>query len=142
LKLLVHELEAVALEQAIIPQKNTIVEAIRPHIYRHNFATGSLKLQIHNAADELVAESESINIADIATMDYFHGYVRFYINAYLKKDEEYTLSLVGEGGYTFAEGAYIGWVNGHDLAKYPISEAPASHYNYPLDYEIWERTER
>lgn len=140
MKLIIHELTDTGLEQVIVPEKNTIVEAIRPHIYRHNFADGNLKLIIQNADAELVAESDPVNIADIGSMNYFHGHVRFDIDAYLEGGEEYTVILVGENGYDFNESAYVGWVNGHDLATYPINGTPNSHYNYPLDLQVWERT--
>lgn len=140
--LIIHELKAAGLTQTVTPERNTIVTAIRPHIYRHLAPTGSLKLELYDDSDVLVAESENVEIPDIGTMDYFHGYVRFYINAYLKKDVEYTIKLVGEDGYTFNESAFCGWANGFDLAKYPITTTPTNSMQYPLDLEIWERTEK
>jgi hypothetical protein len=101
--------------------------------------SGTLKVQIYNGVS-LVAESATVNIADIGSMDYFHGYVRFYVDAYLAKDTTYTIKLVGGGGYTFDEAAYCGWVNGHDLGKYGLIGTPASHCHYPMDLEVWERT--
>lgn len=140
MKIIVHELTGSGLEQVVVPGRHTIVEAIRPHLYRHNFATGSLKIRIYDSGSNLVAESAAVDIADIGTMDYFHGYVRFLINAYLAKDAEYTIKLVGTDGYSFDEAAYIGWVNGHDLGKYASTSTPASDYHEPFDLEIWERT--
>lgn len=137
--LVVHELDP-HIDQSVTPDRNTIIEAIRPHIYRHNFATGSLKLQIRDSLDSLVAESESIDIADIGSMAFFHGYVRFYIDAYLQGGESYTIRLIGGDGYTFDESTYCGWVNGYDLAKYPSITIPTKGVFHPLDLEIWERT--
>jgi len=142
MKLMVSELTASNIDQVVTPEKNTIVEAIRPHLYRHNMPTGSLKLQIRTAADALVAESEVINISDIGSLSYFHGYIRFYINAYLQKNVPYTIRLIGQGGYTFTESAYIGWCGGFDLGKYPVPTVIAESFNQPLDLEIWERTEK
>lgn len=129
------------IDQTVTPPRNVIVEAIRPHLYRHNFPTGNLKLQILTIADVLVAESEEIAIEDIGEMDFFHGYVRFYINAYLKKDTQYKIRLTSTDGYVFDESAYCGWVNGYDLGKYQLDVIPNSVYQYPFDLEIWERTE-
>lgn len=142
MKIMVWELEASGLSQSFTPSKNTIVEAVRPHIYRHNFPTGTLKIEIYDSEDALVAESESIDIADIGSAAFFHGYVRFYIDAYLAADETYTFKLVGEDGYSFSEPAYCGWVNSVDLNKYPMGFSPANHAEYPLDLEIWERKVR
>lgn len=139
MKLVVHELVG-SLDQEMRPRKNTIVEAIRPHIYRHAFAAGSLKLQILDDSSAVIAESENVAIANIGSAQFFHGYVRFYVNAYLKKGETYTVRLIGEDGYAFSESAYCGWVNGYDLGKYPALITPDSHFNYPLDFEVWERT--
>ncbi len=140
MKLIVHELEASPLNQVIVPSRYTIVEAVRPHLVLYNNPTGTLTLSILDDTALVIATSAVVNIADIATLAYFHGYVKFDINAYLAKDREYTLRLSGSGGYSFSESAYVGWVNGHDLAKYPTITVPAGHFHYPLDYEVWERT--
>ncbi len=142
MKIIVHELEASAIEQRLTPSKNTIVEALRPHIYRHNFPTGSLKLQILDMSDTLVGESENVDISDIGSENFFHGYVRFLINAYLAKDTTYKFQLVGEDGYTFDESAYCGWCNAYDLAKYPTPTTPLNSLHHSLDIEIWERKVR
>lgn len=142
MKLIIEELKAVPILQKVTPSKNTIIEAIRPHIYRHNFASGSMKLQILDSISTVIAESEKININAIGTMAFYHGYVRFYIDAYLKQYEHYTIQLLGDDGYTFDESAYCGWANGFDLEKYPMSPAPAGDVYYPFDLEIWERTEK
>lgn len=139
MKLLIQEHIATNLTQNLTRTEPAIVEAIRPHIYRHNFPAGTVKVQIHDNLSVLIAESNTVNISAMGTMAYFHGYVKFDINAHLKKNVAYTVSLVS-AGYVFNEASYIGWVNGHDLAKYPITGVPASSYNYPLDLEIWERT--
>lgn len=137
--LIVQELQASALTQVVTPDQNTIVEAIRPHIYRHHFATGTLQIQIKDNTNTVIATSEKINIADIGTMQFFHGYVRFYINAYLTAGQAYTICLTAQDGYSFAESAYCGWCNGFDLGKYPATSIPASAVQSPLDLEIWER---
>ncbi len=142
MKLIVHELDAVEVAQVLTPEKNTIVEAVRPHIYRHNFPSGSLKMQIYDESDVLVAQSELVDIADIGTQAFFHGYVRFLIDAYLTEGEPYKFKLVGAGGYSFSEPAYCGWCNGFDLVKYDIDGTPLSPLHYPLDLEIWERKVR
>jgi hypothetical protein len=140
MKFVVSELKASALTQVVTPEVNTIVTAIRPHIYRHNFATGNLQLQIIDDTSAVIATSESIAISSITGLAYYHGYVRFYINAYLQAGRNYTISLSGQSGYSFAEGAYCGWVSGLDLGKYPPTTTPANTWVYPLDLEIWERT--
>jgi hypothetical protein len=142
MKLIVHELTGAGLEQIVTPTKNTIVVAVRPHLYRHNFATGSLKVQVLTEGDVLINESETVDIADIGEMDFFHGYVRFDVSAYLAKDTAYKIKLVGGDGYTFDDSAYCGWANGFDLQKYPTNEAPSNSFEYPFDLEIWERTEK
>jgi hypothetical protein len=90
-------------------------------------------------SDNLIAESDSIDISDIGSMAFFHGYVRFYIDALLAKDTEYKFILVGEGGYSFSEAAYCGWVNAYDLGKYPVGYSPENSLHYPLDVEIWDK---
>src|SRR5262245_13730984 len=98
MKLIVKELTAQVNEQVFIPTKNTIVEAIRPHLVRFATPTGTLKLQIYKGVD-MIAESQTLDIADIAPgASYFHGFVRFFINAYLEAGVAYKLRLVGGGG--------------------------------------------
>jgi hypothetical protein len=142
MKLIVHELEVDGVEQKLTATKNVIVEAVRPHLYRHNFPTGSLKVEIYTLADVLVAESENVDIADIGSEAFFHGYVRFFINAYLEKDTTYKFKLVGDDGYSFDESAYCGWCNSYDLEKYGKAYSPINSLRFPLDIEIWERKNR
>lgn len=142
MKLVVHELKDDGVSQVLRATRNVIVEAIRPHIYRHNFAAGSLKVQILDSENTLVAESEAVNISSIGSEDFFHGYVRFYINAYLAKDQDYKFKLVGAGGYSFSEAAYIGWCNGFDLGKYTKTYSNMNSLQEPLDLEVWERKVR
>ena len=142
MKLVVHELTGSGLFQTVTRDRRTIVEAVRPHIYRHNFPTGNLKVQILTEADDLVAESSEVPISSIGTEDFFHGNVRFLLNAYLNKNTNYKIKLVGTGGYSFNESAYIGWCVGFDLGRYPETYEPASLLNKPLDLEIWSRSER
>lgn len=139
--LIVHELTGSGLSQIVRRDRNTIVEAIRPHLYRHNFATGSLKIQILDGAT-LVAESALVPISSITTAPFFHGLVRFEIDAYLAKDTDYTVKLVGEDGYTFDELSYVGWCVGFDLGHYDPTYEASSLLDYPLDLEIWSRSER
>lgn len=141
MNLVVHELTASGISQKVIPSERTNVVAIRPHIYRHLFPAGSLKVQILDSASVVVAESALVPISSIETANYFHGYIRFDVNAYLQKNTEYTIKLVGDG-YTFAESAYVGWCGGFDLGKYPANYVPTCNLDKPLDVEIWKRTEK
>jgi hypothetical protein len=141
-KLVVSELKASGLIGEYTSAKNSIGYAVRPHLYRHNYASGSLKVEIYDESDVLLATSESIAIADIVGPnedDFFHGYVSFQVNVGFKKDQTYKFKLVSEGGYTFNESAYIGWCSGFDLGKYPPTYTPTSSLNYPFDLEVWER---
>jgi hypothetical protein len=138
-KLCVHELTGSGLTQELIADRNVNVVAIRPHIYKHNAPAGTLKVKILDASDVEIAESDAVTITNISGQPFYHGYVRFYINAYLKRDETYKIKLVGEGGYSFNESAYVGWCNDYDSAKYDTDYVVAHAVVRPLDLEIWER---
>jgi len=137
-KLVVHELYSGIISQEVTTTRNTLVEAIRPHLYVHGVVAGSLILKITDANGELIATSTSVTISSISASNYFHGYVRFYINAYLRKDVNYIISLYSSG-YTFSESGYVGWCNGYDLAKYSSDFTPSNSNFAALDYEIWAR---
>jgi hypothetical protein len=141
MKLIIQELDAPVV-QAVTPDRNLNVVAIRPHIYRHNFPNGSLKIQVLDESDSVLAESESVDIVEIGgqtPLSFAHGYLRFDVNVSLRKDTEYKFKLMSGDGYSFSEGAYCGWVNGLDLAKYPVNGTPDGHFQHPFDYEVWER---
>lgn len=141
MKLVVLELKASGISQAIVPDRTHILKYVRPHLYRHNFATGTVKMQLLDNSDSLLAESATVNIADLVgsnSYNYFHGYVRFEINYGLIKDTTYKLKLVGGDGYTFNDAAYVGWCNGFALGKYAPTYVTVDS-TYPLDLEIWER---
>jgi hypothetical protein len=117
------------------------VEALRPHLLKFNNPAGSLFMEIRDLSDNLLFTSESITIQsihDAAGDDYFHGPVRFLINASLAANTKYKV-LLKASGYTFSELAYIGWCNGFDLAIVPDSYTPISDLDKGLILEMWER---
>lgn len=142
MKFVVRELVSEELSGTYTAPRNVNLVAVRPHLYRHNFQTGTLKVEVLDNEDNLLAESESIEINDIVgpnEYDFFHGYVRFYVSVGLKKDETYKFKLVGEDGYSFDPAAYVGWCSFLDLNKYQPTYTPSCDLNYPLDIELWER---
>ena len=119
------------------------VEALRPHLYRHNFASGTLQMLVYDSAGStLIASSQTLNISQLdGGFAYSHGYYTFNVNVGLAANTTYTFKLVGASGYTFSEAAYIGWVNGLDLGKYPATTTPSDAFHYPLDIEVWNRSQ-
>lgn len=142
MKLIVHELKASGLTQLFRAEKNYILEAVRPHIYRHNWPSGTLKVQVLDEDDNLLSESNPVNISEIGQADFFHGYVRFMVRVGLKKDHNYKFKIVGESGYTFDESGYIAVANDYDLRKYTPSNPNVDGLYAPLDIELWARSPR
>lgn len=141
MKLLVFEIQEAGVYQTVKPTRNVNIEAIRPHLYVHANPAGTVKVQVQDSSGGLIAESTALTIADISAATYFHGKVRFYINASLRKGETYRIAVVGAGGYSFSESAYIGVCNSFDLSTYDASYSPNVGFNAPLALEIWERTQ-
>ena len=141
MKLIVHELKESGVTQVLKPNRNVMVEAVRPHIYRHNLPAGEFFLEILNADEEVIATSAPVLASSIGGNSFFHGYVRFDIKAGLKKNQVYTFRLSATD-YEFSESAYIAWVNGFDLGKYPLPNQAATSIQAPLDLEVWERKVR
>lgn len=140
MKLIVHELKASGLTQNLTPTENVSVVAIRPHIYRHNFPTGNLKVQVLNMSDTVLGESATVDISSIGSDSFFHGYVRFMVGVGLMKDTEYKIKLVSGGGYSFDESAYCGICSDYDLRKYDPSYSTHDGLHSPLDFEVWSQT--
>lgn len=138
MKLLVIELNN-SVSQTIVPSKNTNVEAIRPHIYKHNFPLGTVAVEIHDTYGELIAQSESLNISEISEQAFYHGYIRFYIKAYLRAGVSYKI-VIKTSDYVFSESAYLGVCNSFDLSSYPATYSPNLGVNSPIGLEIWEKT--
>lgn len=141
MKLVVHELNT-DIYQAVRPKKNTIVESIRPHLYKHKSPIGSLVVEIHDNKGDLISTSEPVEISSISDEDYFHGFIRFDIFAYLQKDVIYRIYIKGIDGYVFSESDWVGVCNSYDFQSYE-PEYENSHGMYaPLDIEIWSRKEK
>lgn len=134
--LIVSELRTL-LFQVITPQETCQVEAIRIHLYKHNFPTGTFKLEIRDTNNNTLASgSETFSASDFSSADYFHGQIRFYIKAHLQKGRQYRVVLVPTG-YTFSESAYIGWCNSYELKSYDVSYEYENDIEAPLSLEIW-----
>ena len=136
MELIVFELRANAVFQQMTPLKNQLIYAVRPHLIKYGSPTGTLALQILDTNGKVEAQSASMNISQIPG-NYWHGYQEFQINAAVLANNDFRVALVGGGGYTFSETAYIGWCSGFDLGKYPGTYGNAKGSNSPLDLEIW-----
>jgi hypothetical protein len=140
MKLIVFELNP-SVSQLLRPNKNTIVEAIRPHLYKHNSPTGSVFVEIQNEQGEFIAQSNTVSIASIADEPFYHGHIRFDIKAYLKKGMVYRIHIKAADGYAFTEAAYVGVCNAYDLSAYPPEYTPNQGASAPLDIQMWCRNE-
>jgi len=136
MKLHVHELYT-ELSQEVQSGAIVNVEAVRLHLYKHNNPAGSLTVEIRNE-NGVVAVGETLLISDISSEPFFHGMVRFYINAQLKNNTAYKIVLK-HSGYTFSEPAYVGWATDFDFNTYDKTPTPSHALLNPFDYEVWVR---
>ena len=114
------------------------VTNIRPHLYRHNSPTGSLRIDVRDLNGEIAKSSATVLISAIDPgNDFFHGEIKFDIDFSFRVGETYRIYLVGVG-YTFSESAYIGWCRDFDLSKYPKDYTPGVGMNSSLLMELWD----
>lgn len=123
-----------ALSQTLTNESAITVNALRPHLYISGPPAGSLYMEILNSSSTVIATSETVAISSITSSLFFHGYVRFYIDAILAADTEYSFALRSSGGYTFQESAFVGWCSDYDLRKYTLGSGLSAN---PMDLEIW-----
>lgn len=136
MNLLVCELNG-ACFQPVTTDENVIhITAIRPHLYKHLAPAGSFYIQIQDANGKKIANSNSLTAANISASNYFHGYVRFDINASLFPETQYRIALKSSG-YSYSDSAYIGWCTDYDLRKYTLTGF-ATGEAWALDMEIWQ----
>jgi len=117
-------------------------EAIRAHLYLHNTPTGTLKLEIRDNLDVLIASSDTLTISAMYssagfTKPYVHGVFTFNFDSPMSKETDYKLALVASG-YTFAESAYVGWAKDFDLRKYDANYSPTAGYQSSFMFEVWD----
>ena len=133
------------LSQRMKPSKNTQVEYIRPHLYLRNIPPGTLTVQICSG-DGLVilAESDPVDLESITESIEYHGYVRFAVSAFLKKDTWYTIKIVADTGlYTYdPNDSWCGVVNDIGFQKYEHSVPVITVAKAPLDLEIYSRSSK
>jgi hypothetical protein len=139
MNLVVHELSTTLDQLMTVGALDVQVSAVRPHLYKHQNPSGSLTLQILDTNKKIVASSNTIALSSIGSTTYFHGYIRFDINASLKAATSYYFRLIASGGYTFSESNYVGWANDFDLRKYSCNYTPSTGLSASLDMEIWAR---
>lgn len=143
MKLIVHELVTSLYQEITVGDHPLDVGAIRAHLYIHQksgFGGEILRMQIHDSNGGLVATSADLNVADLGSADYVHGFFRFLISAHLRAGETYRLVLTHDGSYSFNEAYYVGWVVDHVGFRY-ASYAARGKFDAPLDFEIWVNRE-
>lgn len=138
MKLLLAELYSSLYQELTTGAGVRQVYAVRPHVYRHGFPAGNVVLQVQDSLGNVVAASASRAIASLGAGTYWHGYAQFLVSAQLQPGMAYRFALVASS-YTFAEAAYLAWVNGFDLSKYSADYTPAVGLSAPLDLEVWTR---
>lgn len=141
MKLLVQEVVTELKQLMTVGDEHIDVTNIRPHIYKHLAPAGSLSIEIRDTNNRVIATSNSVTITDISGSNYFHGYVKFDINAHLKSGESYYIALKSSG-YTFSEAAWVGWCTDYDLRKYDADYSQATGFCSAMDLEIWEKRDR
>lgn len=139
MKLIVNELKN-EIYQIIKTDRNTQVEAVRINLYKHNNPAGFFTVEIHNNNGELIAASDdTFSSSEISSSSFFHGLVRFNINAQLMKNVSYRIVLKASG-YAFSDSAYVGWCSSFDLPIYANEYEQTGAFQAPLSLEVWERT--
>jgi hypothetical protein len=141
MRLVVHDIDS-AIYQTLTPEKNTIVQYVRPHLYIRNNPAGSLKVQIAANDGTIIAESDEVLISDITDAPEFHGYVSFEIGANLKGGTPYRFYIAPGTGYSFDPSEFCGVCNDYDFRRYDTESAVSKYYRAPLDLEIWELTKK
>lgn len=143
MNLVVHELVANSgagsvYQEVTVGSSPVTIRAVRPHLYISLPQASSIYVQILNSGGTVVATSETVTVASITAQNYFHGYVRFYIDAILAAATNYTFRLQVTG-YSYSEESFIGWCSDYDLRKYSLGFTPSNAWDDPLDMEIWEQ---
>jgi len=146
MKLLVNELDTIITQQDVTTSRKVLMTAIRAHLYRHNFPTGSVKIELRDENQRYITETETLAISALDIVpasgaNFFHGHVRFYISHPLQANKTYYFRLVGVG-YTFSEAAYVGWCKDFDLRVYEPDYTPNVGYNSALGLQIFEIVRR
>lgn len=142
MRLIIHEFNPTSVFQTIVPDKNKMVRAIRPHLYIHNNPTGNVTVKVCDSNGDVIAESETIAFSTITDAIEYHGYITFYIDAYLRKDTSYRIYVVAGGGYSFSESAYAGVCSDWEFRKYPEQVASTHSIKAPIDFEIWTLSQK
>lgn len=141
MQLLVEELgqSYSAIKQKITVGANPIyVYAVTPHIFKWLNPAGSLYVRLEDSSQTTITTSSAVTIQSItdATGNYFHGRVRFYLNAILAANTSYYISLISSG-YTFSEAAWVGFVNDYDLQIVDRNYTPLSSIECPFLIGLW-----
>lgn len=138
--LIVEDLSSGTVEQKFTTGDFPVnVVAVRPHLYKHLAPAGSITMQLRDASGSLLASSNAVTIASItaASGNYFHGMIKFDLNAGLLPNTVYRFRMTTTG-YTHSDSAYVGWCRDFDLGRYDSTYTSDSGLGAALGLEIWE----
>lgn len=135
---LLHHVLRGTLFQELTATADVNMVAIRPHLIQFGSPAGNLIIQLQDVTGKLIATSNTVAISTLSTLSFAHKYFQFDITHPIKSGDIVRVVLTSSG-YTFAEGDYIGWVNGFDLGKYSETFGALGDVDSALDVEVWQK---
>ena len=127
MKILVHELGLTGTyddgrrrQRITVGDKRMDMTAIRLHLYKHLAPAGSLYVQLQDSNGVKIKDSDSVTIASISSLNYFHGMVTFDLEVSLRRNTVYWFELLSSGGYSYAAGAHIAWVQAQNSLEFQL----------------------
>jgi hypothetical protein len=141
-KLVVEELKT-SLKQTFRTNTRLVLQAVRPHIYKHLSPAGDLTLNIIQDGKTVGTKTVTSAIIESGTdstpTNYYHGiYTLEFDNQVVVNEGEFEIELVGENGYSFSESAYFGWVKPHEDLYIETEYTPAGDDYNPFGVQLWK----
>lgn len=122
--------------RSLYPQE---MRGIRPQLIGFNDPTGTVYLEVRRHSDGfLIGNSDTVDLADVATLNYWHGYVAFDFEFGMQEDVEYRVTIL-PGTYVYSASSYVAWAKDYGFQKYDTSYGAGGPGAAAFDMEMWIR---
>lgn len=92
------------------PSRNIDLNCLRVHLYKQGSPGGAIRISVTQAESlSFTLATHTVNVSEISSASYFHGFVKFNVAMNLKSGTPYFVYMSSTGAYSADASNYVAW---------------------------------